>query len=452
MNKNLASIVSLIHKIAGTPDPESVVPPVAAPTGKPSGGGTGGGTYKPKLRPLPTNNVGKMQTAMLNFANVVQSTDVTAFETKYDKDRTHGIAGAGGLGKVDTSPTPKTPQSTADWIEEQKKKPDTKLDLTEQKERSGGTNPVGHFLMNNYVKTQGHQYATVDMIEEQGRETQGIGSIEAKDLRGLVATIKQLGTPGPIVPPKPGDKKPVGRGENVPDGIWDIRTNNSLKNIAALIGGVLNFTKDIGKTIQGYNQGDLNEFVQFIPKDPDTISKEDKETIAADYLQHINAMTKFYENFKTQVLENQSYKKLMTQQDAFSVIKMDSEKVKPTEKLEDWIAKSSPSVPAGSGLLVQSKNYYEAYKDKSANPKFFGVEAIYDNVPMRFNYAQLSDVNAFKARIKEYLKREPTQNDINGVFDDIKRVVAANTAVETDELKTGKMPNIGGNVSVKVNK
>lgn len=356
---------------------------------------------KQKEAPLPKNNVTNMQKAILEFAKMLQQSDVMSFGEPLSPQ---------GKGRGQFIGDKVAPSSLG-FHGDPNAKP-----LDPQEEELGGFNPFGNFLMNNYIKTKGHQYLNVD-LEQPDREAKDIGSVDAKNIRGLIQTMKHIGTPEPTAAPKPGEKKPVGRGENVPDGIWDVRTNNALRNIAALMSALLNFAKDMGKNVQGYNITDLTNFKNGILSAPEQVAPARKEAIAGNMFLHIKKMEEYYNSFKEQILDNPKYKTFISQQNAFSTIKMDKDKLKQVTDPKEWISKLQSVNTLGQ--TSKAKAYYDAHKDQSPT-NYFGVEVKFNDKPMRFNYSQLSDVNAFKARIKEYLGKEPSTEDIKGVFDSLK--------------------------------
>lgn len=360
-------------------------------------------TVKPKEKPMPTNNIGKMQRAILDFASVVQSTDTTSFESGKQRDRGQELApvpisGIGG--------------------------DNSKMTSSEQ-EKLFGTDAMGDFLMNHYIKSPGKQYANVDMTEEEGRDVVGRGAVDATNLRGLIETIKRIGTPKPSSDekPKPGQKQPkfVGRGEHVEDGIWDDRTNNALHNIAALIGAVLSFSKDMGQTVKGYTLNDLNQFKGGLPANDNELNSKEKEMFAAALTQHIKAMTQFYKNFKQQVMENKKYQNFITQNASFGKINSKSEK-KPedSDNMIYWITKEKIGVDASQEYINKARAYYESYKDQSANPVYFGVQAKYNDITMKFGYSDLANADAFKEKVKSYLGRVPTKDELQDVVNTIR--------------------------------
>jgi hypothetical protein len=157
------------------------------------------------------------------------------------------------------------------------------------------SDPFGSFLVNQYVnneKVVGKQFVNVDLREPLRSGT----AIKNVDLRGIVSTIKRIGTPG---------------SEGSADGIWQTRTNNSLKQIYAVAAALVQLQKDLGIQIEGYDDKDLAELKENIP---DTYLHLDNTVLerAAKITANINKLTNYYLNFEKTFLNNEQYKSLIT--------------------------------------------------------------------------------------------------------------------------------------------
>lgn len=122
-------------------------------------------------------------------------------------------------------------------------------------------------------------------------------------------------------------KKNPAKGEDTEDGIWDVRTNNSLKNIAAIMKGVMAFANDMQIKVEGYDQSLLEKFNKGIPDDPKLLSKriaqkypdrqsEEIKKYCEIVQLNIEAQTRYLHQFKRVVFNNEKYNQFLTQSEA----------------------------------------------------------------------------------------------------------------------------------------
>lgn len=221
--------------------------------------------------------VAEMQKAMLKFASVASATDVTAM---------------GGGGKQYGEQSRSIGDSTK-----------------EDKEHLGGSDAFGKFVVDTFIPkniSSGRQYLNVDLDSKQ-RQT---GSISQVNLRGIIDSIKRIGTPG-----VPGEKTAA-------DGIWGQRTNNSLNLIASLTEGMLNLAKSMNVNVQGYNEGDLKNFKSGIPSSHTELKTPAEQADKAKQLTpHIEAMTSFFENLTKSLFNNKDLRQYIDQAKPFEQYK-----------------------------------------------------------------------------------------------------------------------------------
>lgn len=226
--------------------------------------------------------VKEMQKAILEFAAVASSTDITQFPGnstgKEEGNQTYNV-------------NVKDPNGYA-------------TDLPEtHKEYLGGSDPFGSFLVNTYLGKSdpvGKQYVTTDVAGNSNRDKASISDV---NLRGIIETIKHIGTPG---------------SEKEADGIWQTRTNNALKNIYALGHAMFGFANDLKVTLQGYTESQLEDFKNFIPAKYTDLPKDKIAQTAADITQHLHALTEAFKSFQQTVLENKGFRSLIDQKKPFA--------------------------------------------------------------------------------------------------------------------------------------
>lgn len=326
-NKKLKYIVEQIQKQAKSHPPP--LPPdnykVEGPSQQRPAGNTttrpvpkpsGTNVTKSKTGPKPSHQYGysfspvvkTMQEAMLRLANVASSTDVTSMtgnkEGVMEGKQTRQVPTVDALPNKNYPGTqePQRPDGQMSGQEQQDLANKTKDD----KNYLGGSDPFGKFLVQNYIGKDsfiGKQYLNVDVAGQTNREN---ASMNPTNLRGIIDTIKRIGSPN-------------AKGERVVDGVWQTRTNNALHVIADLTEAVMNLSKDMGVTLKSYTPEMLAQFKQIVPESWNQMkSTEDVNTRASALTKHLDAMTKMYEQFNADVLNNKAIRQFIDQREAFA--------------------------------------------------------------------------------------------------------------------------------------
>lgn len=94
------------------------------------------------------------------------------------------------------------------------------------------------------------------------------------------------------------------------DNYWDFRTNNALKNIYAFAYGLVNLSKDFGRTdAQSFTNEDLAKMKENIPehRDPKDLKPAEKITRAKVLTPLIKKLTKFYEYYIKNIAEHPGF-------------------------------------------------------------------------------------------------------------------------------------------------
>lgn len=165
----------------------------------------------------------------------------------------------------------------------------------------GDSDPFGNFLVNQYINNEdvvGKQFVHAKNVHEPTRSNT---AMENKGLRGVVDTIGVIGTPGH---------------ERAADGIWKTRTNNSLKQTAAVAASLVRLQADMNLNLSGYDNDDLKELYANVPDNYTELGNTANER-AKILTNNINKLSAFYTNFEKAVLNNDKYRPLITQQKAF---------------------------------------------------------------------------------------------------------------------------------------
>lgn len=338
MSEYLKKLAEYIQKSADVPirskgdKPASTTPTEETPAGKPESGTPAKptssgvpqrgktpakpGTTPSKPRTTPSGGqhgysasptVRAMQEALLRLANVASSTDVTSMEGNkegvMEGKQTRQIPAVDALPNKNYPDTGKPAGPDGQMGDQQQYEMSQKT--KDDKNYLGGSDPFGKFLVQNYIGKDsfiGKQYLNVDVAGQSNRER---ASMNPTNLRGIIDTIKRVGSPN-------------AKGERVVDGIWQTRTNNALHVVADLTEAVLNLSKDMGVQLNAYNQEMLGAFKQQVPESWNQMkSTEDVNTRAAFLTKHLDAMTKMFEQFNADVLNNKAIRQFIDQKEAF---------------------------------------------------------------------------------------------------------------------------------------
>lgn len=208
-----------------------------------------------------TNAIKKMQLAILHFADVASSSDVTSMHGNQTGQKQQG------------------------------------------EEYLGGSDPFGNFLASRIGEDdnrapENQQWVHTDLKQPQ-RSTTGI---EDSSLRGMIDDLRRIGTPGK---------------ENQPDGVWKSRTDHALKNIRLIVSELLHLSNDMGISVPGLDEKSV-ETLKGSFYDNYTKIPPGKAVEMADFLTpQINNFAKVFSNFKKTVLENPGYRKYIDQKKSF---------------------------------------------------------------------------------------------------------------------------------------
>jgi hypothetical protein len=126
--------------------------------------------------------------------------------------------------------------------------------------------------------------------------------IEDTGLRGIIDTIKRIGTPGK---------------EHAPDGVWKQRTNNALWQIAKVMETIDRLATAMQVPLEGLGKL-ISSFQQALPKDYTDLDAQAKAQLAPELTEMIEQMTASFDQFKGSVLSNKHLRKYIDQQKPFA--------------------------------------------------------------------------------------------------------------------------------------
>lgn len=255
---------------------------------------------------------------------------------------------------------------------EKQKKEQSKNNPGGQRRDVQGLRPLGQILLNDYIgknALQGVTYTSTD-VQQPNRMTEDTGQVDNQEFAGIISSIGRVGTPSNIPAREESaqekslkdqikrvnpysqqaknlqsrlsilkdslnkkheedyhKKHPEAKGEESTDGIWDVRTNNSLRNISAIMKGILAFSNDMQIKTEGYTESDLESFNKYVPDEPKLLFNRIKQRYpkrigeaikgyCAVLQEHIEAQTRYLGNFKRVVFKSEKYNQYLTQNEA----------------------------------------------------------------------------------------------------------------------------------------
>lgn len=343
MKKNYSELIKKISQSVPVPS-EGVATPGFNPSNKSSNNSPGSSSRR--TTSLGSKAVKDMQMAIVQLAEVASSTELASMQGD-TADKQYGAQTRALPGDGETK---------------------------DDKEYLGGSNPFGNFLMENYVNTKSTstQYVNVDVAGEKPRQN---ASNEGKSLRGLIDSLRRIGTPG------------VAGGEKSADGVWKSRTQTALKNIILITEGILKFSKDMGLEVAGYSEVDLKKLTNLVPANyTDMKNSQEISERATRITAHIKALTSFFTNLQSQI-EKPEIKDFVQQKKSFEQYQV---KPKEVEIPDVHVGKFVPVQIPGSKIRI-------TLEDLKSLPKFqkFLTESGVKNV----------DENTIKKTLEEFKRQ-----------------------------------------------
>ena len=340
-------------------EPKAAVPPTAksAPSNKGKFGlppgvkpeaASHGAQPATSVRPnIGVPAVKEMQQAILDFAQVAASTDVTSMKGnqfgKQEGNQSRSVHTTTNNKRPNPDFDPSRPE---DETNESFIESGANVDLG-GKEQLGGSDPFGDFIVQQYVANDpaGTQYLNTDV---SGKKNRGDASIDNSNLRGLIDSISRVGTPG------------VNGGEKSVDGVWAYRTDHALKGISLLTKAMLDFARDLKVPVH-YTDENFNSFVSQIPKQYTELKDPAAKSAKAKFLtSHINAISGFFKELKKSILNNREHREYIDQKKPFVQYKKLSKKspkeILGKEEFTTFTTKQLYPIPQVNFVGVNEKN------------------------------------------------------------------------------------------------
>lgn len=237
------------------------------------------------------------------------------------------------------------------------------------------------------------------------------------------------------------------KGEREVDGIWDVRTNNALKNIAAVMTGLITFSKDMNLRLSSYNEAQLNAFKEWIPDDPKLIvNREDiKVRLASEFTPHIEAQARFVEEFDKLIVKNPNVQNLLTQNESFfkleapkSKEEIEREKQNELKKVQDMQndqrKQSYDKMPDSySKRYYSNPEFYSKYQEGAgisfSDPQAGRVSLSYQDLSSAKDF-----IEAYKRHYYKGIKEgEPSKQEIENFFNKVLQMMHYGRGVYEDQ-------------------
>jgi hypothetical protein len=168
--------------------------------------------------------------------------------------------------------------------------------------------------------------------------------------------------------------------EKRPDGIWDFRTQNSIRTVLALTDSIIRIADDYNlynKISSYFTTANLQSLKSLIPADYQKLTNQEKNNKAKQIEPLVKKATTLYKNFQKIILDNPVYKQyisgtspLMTAQSGAPDPGQIPEDLKNVDLDEEYISNFQITAPNGIKQWIMQKVPLSTFKDMPGYLKF----------------------------------------------------------------------------------
>ena len=270
-----------------------------------------------------------------------------------------------------------------------------------QEKKFDHTEPFLSGLLNNYVNKS-------DIIGTEQPGVKNPSLLSSNNFANLLNSLRQVGG------------KQVSEGKiPVPDGVWGEYTNNALKNITALVSGIVSMMNNLKLPHQEYSDSDLAQLKSLVPESPHKIS--DPNGTAKVITKNLSSVRQLLGEFNTAInSEDSSLTPYIRQkkpfETSFSNAKLnkadqsvlDNSKIEPYElpgfKVSPTLSHSDPAtIPISTSDLETQEGF----------DRWLKVNNIMVNGknPLENPEAKKEVINRLTKQISEYIPAGTTSSD-----------------------------------------
>jgi hypothetical protein len=377
------------------------------------------------LRPigqiLLNDYIGKDTLQGMTFADVDMKQPGRMGQGTGAQDNVSFVGVIDSIGRVGT---PVDRQKTKQELDLEKQIAQLNDRITKESRTSQAINSAKTQLAKEYSQSKGTQ-VTPASIPQQEAESKSFEMVKAKYKPQSLKLNQSLSQATRFAvqdqPDKPGEEKE--------DGIWDVRTNNSLKNIAGITQGVLGFSKDMEINVPGYTQSNLESFKSGIPDDPELLRSEELQPgyessitkLCNALTAHIKAQARYIELLRKNLFENPEYQSFMKQEKSlFDFNKTDQEGMNKKHEQDRNNQVSNERNPT-SEMDNDTAEYYSNHKFKfDSNYHGAGIQVGINNKQWIVRFQDLDSVTSFENLYKRINGgNEPTKEQMLEFYNQI---------------------------------
>lgn len=192
------------------------------------------------------------------------------------------------------------------------------------------------------------------------------------------------------------------------DGAWGQRTNNGLKNIAAIADSLMKLGKELGMESSSFDSSKLSSLAPLIPDDPKSISLEEKVERAPKITELLNGIQSLFKDFKDQVINNPHYKDFIINK-------------KPLFTINPADVQSNPVFSVGEKaiydkIVAKTPGYSTLLAKVNIAPQFTGGKSIQ---PIEFTGADLLSKESFTSALMKSKELQSIQQTNPATFANI---------------------------------
>lgn len=269
-------------------------------------------------------------------------------------------------------------------------------------EVSYGRDAFSNFMVNRFLrssKVKGVEY-NIDPTQQKMEQK----SADTSDLKAMFIVLDSLNRIGKE------------KTESLVDGNWGPRTNNALKNSAAIADSVMRLGKELGMDTGSVDVNKIGELGTLIPEDNKDISFEEKVKRAPHITQILNSVMSLFSSFRNDVLQDPTYANMIMGRKPLFSVSPEKPAINPAEA--EKVVSPFANYPGANFTITIPPEYAKLAPQVADANKAKSINAINLLTPQNFeqwanntelNYLKQSNPETYTNLVKIILKQVKDQ-------------------------------------------